>query len=79
MFKIKVIYDETIDNKYFTSDVGIMCINCGRSIGCFSDNQKIEDFITPFVTNLVFQHIGLFWIVKSKKNLHFDFQNHRPY
>ena len=53
-----------------------MYINCGKSIGCLLDNQKIEDFITPFATNMVFQHIGLFWIIKSNKNLHFDSQKY---
>ena len=28
MFKISIIYDETIDNKYVPYAVGIMCINC---------------------------------------------------
>ena len=60
MFNIKIIYDETINNKYVPEDVGIMCINFGKSISCFLDNQNIEDFITPFVTNMLFQHIGLF-------------------
>ena len=35
------------------------------------DNQHIEYFITPFITNMVFENIGLFWIIKSNKNLHF--------
>ena len=68
MFKIKIIYDENIDNKYVPEDVGIMCINRGKNIGCSLDNKKIEDCINPFVTNLVFQYIGLFWIIKSNKN-----------
>ena len=76
MFKIKIIYDETIDNKYVPEAIGIMCINCGKNIGCLLDNKKIEEFITPFVTNMVLHHIGLFWIIKSNRNLHFDFQKH---
>ena len=64
MLKIKIIYDETIDKEYFQESVGIMYINFGKSIGCLLDNQKIEYFITPSVTNMVFQHIGSFWIIK---------------
>ena len=74
MFKINIIYDKTIDNEYVLEDVGIMFINCGKSIGCQLGNQNLELFITPFVTNIVFQNIGLFWIIKSNKDLNFDFQ-----
>ena len=28
MFKIRIIYDDIIDNKDVTETVGIMCINC---------------------------------------------------
>ena len=34
MSKINIIYDETIDKKDFPEAVGIMCINCGKIIGC---------------------------------------------
>ena len=41
VFNINIIYDETIDNEYFPEAVGIMCINCGKFIGCSLDNQNI--------------------------------------
>ena len=75
MFKIRIIYDETIDKEDVPEAVGILCINRRKYIGCSLDNQKIEKFITPFVTNMVFQHIGLFWSFKSNKNLSFYFKN----
>ena len=68
MFKINIIYDETIDNEDVPEDVVIMCINCGKSVGCLLCNQKIENFITPFVINMVFQNIGLFCVIHSNKN-----------
>ena len=34
MFNIKIIYDETIDNEDVLEAVGIICINCGKIIGC---------------------------------------------
>ena len=34
MFKIKIIYDETIDIKDVSEFIGIIYINCGKSIGC---------------------------------------------
>ena len=60
MFKIRIIYDDAIDNKGVSEAVGIMYINFGKLIGCLLDNQNIEYFITPFVTNMVFHNIGLF-------------------
>ena len=41
MFKVNIIYDETIGNKYVPDAAGIMCINCGKRIHCSLDNQKI--------------------------------------
>ena len=55
-----------------------MCINCGKNIGCSLDNQKIENFITPFIANMVYHHIGVSWIIQSNKNISFDFQKHCP-
>ena len=34
MFKIRIIYDNTIGNEDVPEAVGIMCINCGNNIGC---------------------------------------------
>ena len=79
MVKINIVYDGTIDNEDVSESVEKMCINCGNSIGYSLDNKKIEDFITPFVTNMVFQNICFFWIIKSNKNPHFYFQKHCPY
>ena len=47
-------YYERIGHKDVTEAVGIMYIHRRKSIGCSLDNQPIENFITPFVTNMVF-------------------------
>ena len=73
MFKIRIWYYDTIGLEYFPEYVGIICINCGKIIGCSLDNQMIEDFITPFVINMVPHNVGLSWIIKSNQNLNFDF------
>ena len=75
MFKISITYYETIYNKDVTEAVGIMFINCVKSIGCFLENKNIENFITPFVANMLFRNIGLFCVIKSKKNLSFIFKS----
>ena len=47
MFKIRIIYDETIDNEDVPEAVGIMCFNDGKIIVFLLDNQNIENFIIP--------------------------------
>ena len=79
MFKTRIWYDESIGNEDIPEAVGIMRINCGKSIGCSLDNQIIEHFMTPFVTNTVFQHVGLSWIIKSNQKLKFYLQLHSIY
>ena len=54
--------------------MGIMCINCGKTIGFTLYNCPIEDFITVFVTNIVFQHVGLSWIIYFFNK--FNFEHH---
>ena len=71
-------YYERIGHKDVTEAVGIMYIHRRKSIGCSLDNQPIENFITPFVTNMVFQNFGLSWIIQSNQNLNFYFQLHYP-
>ena len=73
MFKIMIIHDETIDNEDITEAFRIMCISCGKIIALSLENQELENFITPFVTNMVFQNIVLFWIIQFKKPNFFIF------
>ena len=68
MFKINIICDETIYNENVLETVGIICINYGEKIGCLLDSHNIEYFITPFSTNMMFQHIDLFYIIKYKNS-----------
>ena len=54
MFKIKICWDDTTGLEAYTEAVGIMYINCGKSIVCLLENKTIEKLITTFVTNMVF-------------------------
>ena len=51
-----------------------MCIDCRKIVGCLLDNQRIENFITPLVKNVVFRHFGLSLIIKLNQKLNFYFQ-----
>ena len=68
MFRINIIYDNTIDNKDVPEVVRIMPINCGKNIGSLLENQKIEDFTTPFVSNIVFRNTIFFKSLSQIKN-----------
>ena len=59
MSNINIWYDETIVARIVLDDVEIICINCVKTIGCLLENETIENFITTFVTNIVFQNVGL--------------------
>ena len=74
MFKISIWYDESIGRKDIPEDVAIIYINCGKIIGFLLDNQTIENFITPFVANIVLRYVGLSWIIKSNQKLNFNSQ-----
>ena len=78
MFNIIIWYDQSIDHKDFPQAVGIMCINCGKIIGFLLDNQAMENFVTPFVKNMVLHHAGLSWIIQSNQKQNFNFQRHCP-
>ena len=71
MFKITIWYDETINHKDVPESVGIMYINCVKVIMFWLDNKTIENFITTFVTNIMFHNVGLSWIMKANKKLDF--------
>ena len=51
--------------------------NVGVS-GYESEEQTLNKVITVFVTNVVFQSVGLSWIIGSKDQLKFDFKHHCP-
>ena len=53
-----------------------MCMNCGKTIGFLLDNQKIENFIAPFVANMMFRNFGLSWIIEPNKKLNYYVQLH---
>ena len=48
MFKIRILYNDTIGLEYVPEYVGIMHSNCGKIISCSLDNQHTEKCITSF-------------------------------
>ena len=64
MFKIRILYDEIIGLEDVPEYVRIMCITCGKIISGSFENQNIENFITIFFINMVFQHVHLSWFIK---------------
>ena len=42
-------------------------------IGLYCQRENIGKFFAIFIKTVVFQHVGLFLIIKSKEQLNFDF------
>ena len=64
MFKISICYDNITVHEKVLYYMGIMCIHCGETIYCALYNKPIE-----VVTNVVYQNVGLSWIIELKNNL----------
>ena len=79
MFNIRIWYDNTIGIEDVPEAFGIMFINSVNIIGCLLENQMIENFTTTFVKNIVFQNVGLSWIIQLNQDLNFYIQQHCPY
>ena len=62
MAKIRILYDDTISKKT-TRGYWNKLHQFWESSGFPIDNQTIENFIATFVTNMVFQNTGLYWII----------------
>ena len=78
LFKVSSMLNIWIwyDNNDVPDSLVIKRINCNNVVGYELDNKILKYFITVFVTNEVFQHIGLYWIIDSKGRLKFDFEKH---
>ena len=59
-------------------DLGIIslkCINCKKEIGLNSENGftwVYDEVITQFVLNAMLHHVGMSWIISSKKEMGYD-------
>ena len=55
--------------------VSLKCINCQKET-CLKSKTGFEEFydkiITPFVMNAMLHHVGMSWIIYSKKEMDYD-------
>ena len=58
--------------------LAIKCIKCDKVVGYELYNKTIEYVIIGFVSNVMFQNFGISWIIKSKEDINFDFDNPCP-
>ena len=72
VFIIRIFYD----TNNVPDALGINCMRCNKCFGRELYNQTVKYGITVFVTNLVFRHIGLYWIIKSNYKLKFYFDHY---
>ena len=69
MFEISLtVGDVNVD------EVSLMCINCKRSTGLKTKSGKelYDKMITPFVMNSMLHHVGMSWMISSKKEMDYD-------
>ena len=55
--------------------VSLKCINCKKETGLNSEtgfNGFYDEVITQFVLNEIFHHVGMSWIIISKKEMDYD-------
>ena len=59
-------------------EVSLMCINCKISTGLKQKSGKefYDKMITPFVMNSMLCHIGISWMISSKKEMDYDNFSH---
>ena len=56
-------------------EVSLICINCQKET-CLKSKTGFKEFydkvITPFVMNAMLHHVGMSWIIFSKKEMDYD-------
>ena len=57
----------------------IKCSNCGRSTGLILKVKTVKEMSTEFVLNKKLHHVGLSWIIYSRKQMKYDIkENNHP-
>ena len=65
MFEIRLSYGDNDMDK-----VGLKCINCKKETGLTAETgfkDFYDEVITQFVLNAMLHHVGMSWIISSKK------------
>ena len=70
IFKISIWYDK-YNVRYA---LGIKFINYNKIVGYELEDQTLKEVINVFVTDVVFQHVGISWIIESNEKLRFNFE-----
>ena len=57
------------------NEVTLKCMNCKRKtyLQHKSDKEFIDKMITPFMMNSMLHHVGMSWMISSKKDM--DYEN----
>ena len=63
-------------NFYFkVNDTRIKCINCNIIVGCEFRNKDLSKVFTSFVKDVLFQNVGIYFILESKQQVKFYFED----
>ena len=68
MFSIRLWKKE----KFHADMIGIKCNFFDITVTYKLKNEELNSVISPFVLRMVFQDVGLLWIIKYNKRLRFE-------
>ena len=70
MFMIKIYYKDS-NNKI---GIGTKGVNCNKIVGRELKNKNLGEIITIFVEDVVFDHVGISLLIKSKDKVKFSIE-----
>ena len=71
MFQLCIFYDKENEEENFVEAISI---KCDKDTGLYLKDTIIEEIITTFVLNAILYHVGMSWIIYSKKKMFYEIE-----
>ena len=55
------------------------CVNSERDINFYMTNKEVKSIIPIFIKIVLFQHVGLYWLIQSKYQIEYDLYDLEQY
>ena len=78
MFQMHLFYDNNNEEENVVEDIAIKCSNICRSTDLYLKDKTSQEMITKFVLNTVLNHVGLYRIISSNKQMKYDIKENNP-
>ena len=66
---MRLFYDNYNKEENIVEAIAIKCIDFHRSTGLYLKDKTVQEMTTQFVLNIVLPHVGVSWIIYSKKKM----------